>query len=128
VSASQSSAGPLIGRRLIALIIDWTAAMIIALFVFGNPLPPQKPMQSLVVQGVFIVIVGLMVGVLGVSPGKRIVRLAVINGDGRPIGWWRGLLRTALLTLVIPAIIQNRAGRGLHDLAVGSAVVLVPKG
>lgn len=127
MSTSQPPATPVIGRRFIALFIDWTLAMLIAALVFGTAFPPQTSRQGFIVQGVFVVVVGLLVGVLGVSPGKWAVRLAVIGPDGRAIGWWRGLVRTALLSLVIPALVQNREGRGLHDLAVGSLVVPVVK-
>lgn len=114
------------GRRLLALVIDWTLAMAFAWAAFGTGFPPQTPGESFIVQGVFVVITGLTIGFLGVSLGKRLVRLAVVGADGRPIGWWRGLVRTALLSLVIPAIIQ-RDGRGLHDLAVGSKVIRIGK-
>ena len=116
-----------LGRRFIALLIDWLIASVIAALAFGTSYPPDGPRQGFIVQGTFIVIVGLQVGLLGVSVGKRIVRLAVINPDGAPIGWWRGLLRTALLSLVVPALVQTKDGRGLHDLAVGSKVITVPK-
>ncbi|MFD1860076.1 RDD family protein [Aeromicrobium camelliae] len=116
-----------IGRRLVALVIDWLLAALIAGLAFGIGYPPEGPRQSFVIQFVFIVFVGLFVGLFGVSPGKRAVRLAVINRDGAVIGWWRGLLRTALMSVVVPALIQTKDGRGLHDLAVGSKVVKVPK-
>ncbi|WP_293785527.1 RDD family protein [uncultured Aeromicrobium sp.] len=116
-----------IGRRLIALVIDWLIAALVAGLAFGVGYPPSGPRQSFVIQFVFVVVVGLFVGLFGVSPGKRMVRLAVINRDGAAIGWWRGLLRTALMSLVIPALIQTKDGRGLHDLAVGSKVVKIPK-
>lgn len=116
-----------IGRRLVALVLDWLLAALIAGLTFGIGYPPEGPRQSLVIQFVFIVVVGLFVGLFGVSPGKRVVRLAVINRDGAVIGWWRGLLRTALMSIVVPALIQTKDGRGLHDLAVGSKVVKVPK-
>ena len=35
----------------------------------------------------------------------------------------RAVLRTALLLLLIPALIWDRDGRGLHDRAAGTAVV-----
>ncbi|RLV55970.1 RDD family protein [Aeromicrobium phragmitis] len=116
-----------IGLRLVALVIDWLIAALVAGLAFGIGYPPEGSRQGFVIQFVFIVYVGLFVGLFGVSPGKRIVRLAVINPEGAPIGWWRGLLRTALMSIVVPALIQTKDGRGLHDLAVGSKVVKVPK-
>ena len=43
--------------------------------------------------------------------------------DGAPIGLPRAALRTLLLCLLIPALIWDRAGRGLHDKAAGTVVV-----
>lgn len=126
-SRSHDAPEASIGRRLLALLIDWIIASVIAALAFGISYPPSGPRQGFIVQGTFIVLVGLTVGLLGVSVGKRIVRLAVINPDGAPIGWWRGLLRTALLSLVVPAVVQTKDGRGLHDLAVGSKVIAVAK-
>jgi hypothetical protein len=37
----------------------------------------------------------------------------------------RALLRTFLLALVIPALVRNDEGRGLHDIAAGSRVIRV---
>ena len=48
--------------------------------------------------------------------------LQVVSPDGQPIGLPRAALRTALLCLVIPAVIQNEDHRGLHDILSGSRV------
>jgi uncharacterized RDD family membrane protein YckC len=51
--------------------------------------------------------------------GLRVVRL----GAGGRLGLLRAILRFALLCLLIPAVITDRDGRGLHDKAAGTAVV-----
>ena len=111
------------GRRLVALVIDWVIAMLSAAAVANTTVPPQGLRESLIVSGVFIVEVGLLVGLLGFSIGKRVVGLRVEGKDGRPIGVPRALLRTFLLALVVPAVIMTDERRGLHDIAAGSRVI-----
>jgi uncharacterized RDD family membrane protein YckC len=41
----------------------------------------------------------------------------------KPVNPWRALLRTFLLVLLIPAVIWDRDGRGLHDRLTDTAVV-----
>jgi len=111
------------GRRLLALIFDWLVAALSATVITGVSYPPANITENLVITGFFIVAVGLLVGLLGSSIGKRVVGITVHNPDGRPIGIGYGLLRTALVCLVIPPVVQNADGRGLHDIVVGSREV-----
>jgi uncharacterized RDD family membrane protein YckC len=112
-----------IGRRLGALVIDWVIAVLSAAAVANSTVPPEGLRESFLVSGVFIVEVGLLTGLLGFSIGKRILGLEVEGPDGTPIGVPRALLRTFLLALVIPALVRNDEGRGLHDIAAGSRVI-----
>jgi len=117
---------PSLGRRLLALLIDWLIAAFSAVALFGFTglhFPPDGIRDQLIINGVFVVEVAVLVGLLGFSIGKRVTGLRLINVDGRPIGIPRALLRTALLSLVLPAIVMTDDKRGLHDLAVGSKVV-----
>jgi uncharacterized RDD family membrane protein YckC len=112
-----------LGRRLVALVVDWVIAMLSAAVVARISVPPEGVREGLVVSAVFIVEVGVLVGLLGFSIGKRVVVLRVEGPDGRPIGVLRGLLRTFLLSLVLPALVMTEDRRGLHDLAARSRVV-----
>ncbi|SKB09541.1 MULTISPECIES: RDD family protein [Aeromicrobium] len=117
---------PSLGRRLVALLIDWVIASFSAVALFGWTgvrFPPDGIRDQLIINGVFVVEVAILVGLTGFSIGKRIMGLRLINPDGRPIGVLRALLRTVLLSLVIPAIVMTDDKRGLHDLAAGSKVV-----
>lgn len=117
---------PALGRRLLALLIDWIIAAFSAVALFGWTgvrFPPDGARDQLIINGVFLVEVAILVGLTGFSIGKRIMGLRLINPDGRPIGVPRALLRTFLLSLVIPAIVMTDDKRGLHDLAAGSKVV-----
>jgi uncharacterized RDD family membrane protein YckC len=112
-----------IGRRLVALVVDWVIAVLSAAAIAGTTVPPQGLRESLLVSGVFVVVVGLLTGLLGFSIGKRVAGLRVEGRDGRPIGVPRALLRTLLLALVVPALLMTDERRGLHDIAAGSRVI-----
>ncbi len=109
-----------LGRRIVALVIDWIIASLTAVALTPVSFPPDNIPQNLIITGFFIVEVGVLVGLLGASIGKRVMRLGVINPDGQAIGIPQGLLRTALVCLVIPPLVANSDGRGLHDIVTGS--------
>jgi uncharacterized RDD family membrane protein YckC len=111
------------GRRFIALGIDWVVALLSAAFIAPDAGQPQRFVETLIVPGVFVAEVGLLTGLLGFSIGKRLAGLRVEGPDGRPIGVPRALLRTFLLALVIPAIVMNDERRGLHEVATTSRVI-----
>ncbi|MHB1614717.1 MAG: RDD family protein [Actinomycetes bacterium] len=59
----------------------------------------------------------------GQSAGQRVAGVRVVPVDSRSLGLWRPIVRTVLLMLVVPALIWDRDGRGLHDKAVGTVLV-----
>ncbi len=113
---------PSLGRRIAALFIDWAVAALSAVALTSVSYPPKNPAQNLMIVGFFIVEVALLTGLLGVTIGKRLMGLKVENPQGKPIGIPRAVVRTALLSLVLPAIVMNDEKRGLHDIAAGSRV------
>jgi uncharacterized RDD family membrane protein YckC len=113
---------PLI-RRIGALFIDWIIAALSAAAVTGSAYSGSGSTSSFVPLGAFFVEVSLLTGLLGTTIGKRILGLRVEGPDGRGIGMPRAIVRTALLCLVIPALVMTDDKRGLHDLAAGSRVV-----
>jgi uncharacterized RDD family membrane protein YckC len=110
------------GRRFVALLIDWGVAMLSVVAFTGTPLAGAGAVSSFVTLGVFFLEVTLLTGTLGFSIGKRVTALKVVDPDGRPIGVPRAALRTLLLCLFVPAIIQNEDQRGLHEIVSGSRV------
>lgn len=118
---------PSLIRRLGSLLIDWVVAALSAVALAGVSYPPapldKDPSQTFIILGFFIVEVGVLTGLVGRSIGKRLLGMRVENPQGRPIGVPRALLRTALLSLVLPAIVLTEDKRGLHDLAAGSRVI-----
>jgi uncharacterized RDD family membrane protein YckC len=62
---------------------------------------------------------------LGASAGQFLIGLRVVRLDGRPPGLWRSVVRTVLLLLLIPVLIWDHDGRGLHDKIAGTLLVRV---
>ncbi|MCW2825529.1 MAG: hypothetical protein JWQ91_2446 [Aeromicrobium sp.] len=114
---------PSLGRRLLALLIDWIIAALSAVALAGVDYPPKNVEQNLIITAFFVAEVGLLTGLVGMSIGKRLLGMRVENPAGRPIGIPRALLRTLLLSIVLPALIMTDDKRGLHDLAAGSRVI-----
>lgn len=99
------------GRRLGALVIDWLIAVLISAAWLGG----DSLLTLLIFAGMHVILAGL----LGVTLGKRLLRIQVVRGRGAP-GPVRALLRTVLLLLVVPALITDAEGRPLHDAAAGT--------
>ena len=104
-----------LGRRVAALAIDWACAVVISIAFFD-----YDPLATIVV---FAIVQMLFIPTLGGSPGHRIMRLRVIRLGGGWTGLWRPIVRTALLVLVIPAVIWDADNRGLHDKAAGTVLI-----
>jgi uncharacterized membrane protein required for colicin V production len=107
------------GRRVVALFIDWFAALLVSQLLVGTP---QTSLESFATLGIFFVEVSLLTWLSGASFGQRIVGLRV-GGLTRPLGFTGATIRTLLICLVIPPLIWDADGRGLHDRAMGSVVV-----
>lgn len=110
------------GRRLVALLVDWLVAMLTVVAITSTPVAGEGAVSSFWTLGVFFLEVTLLVGTIGFTIGKRLMGLVVVGPDGRPIGLPRAALRTALLCLAVPALIQNEEHRGLHEVLSGSRV------
>jgi uncharacterized RDD family membrane protein YckC len=120
-----------LGRRLVALVVDWTLATLVA-FLFFRPaadgffesisaLPAWSQPLVFAVENV------LLVSTLGFTVGHRLLGLRVrrVAEPARTVGIGRALLRTVLLLLVVPAVVWDSDGRGLHDRAAGTVLVRV---
>lgn len=115
-----------IGRRIGALLIDYTAATIIATGFLGFnqfALPTEAGLTQFAPMLVFVLLQIIFIPVVGGSPGHRIVGLRLVRMDGGWIGVWRPIVRTLLLIVVIPAVIWDADQRGLHDKAVGTVLI-----
>jgi uncharacterized RDD family membrane protein YckC len=118
--AARPAAAGLWLRRAVALLLDWVISILIA----RTLLPFDSSPGTLLV---FALEQVLLVGTIGFSLGHRLLGLRVVRAGGGPAGPGAALIRTALLLLVVPAVLTDGQGVGLHDRAAGTRIVrLVP--
>lgn len=116
------------GRRIVALLIDYAAASVIATAFFGYnqfALPAEAGLSMFSPLIVFAILQVLFIPTIGGSPGHRIVGLRLVLLHGGWVGLWRPIVRTLLLLVVVPALIWDADQRGLHDKAAGTILVRV---
>ena len=113
------------GPRVAALVIDWLLANLVAFALVRDPTIWQAPVtgRDYLPLAVFGVEIWLMTAFVGASIGHRLRHLVVARLDGQPVGPLRGLVRAALILLVIPVLIVDGDGRGLHDRLAGTVLV-----
>lgn len=99
------------GRRVLSLLIDWGIALLISTVWFAG-----DPVVTLLIFAAMHII---LVGLLGVTIGKRLFRIQVVRGTSVPGPLW-STVRTLLLLLVLPAILFGPDGRAVHDRAAGT--------
>lgn len=109
------------GRRILALFIDWGLASLISWTWFNfNPW---------VTLGVFVLMHVALTGFLGVTIGKRLVRIQVVrlqpNAPASIPGPLWALVRTLLLLLILPVIVISPDGRSAHDRIAGTVQVIM---
>ncbi len=112
------------GRRFVALLIDWVVAMLSVSLLTSTPIYGPDATASAWVLLAFWIEVSVLDATLGFSIGKRVVGICVVGPNGRPIGL-RAFVRTALVCLVLPPLLQNKEGRGLHDVVAGSVITYI---
>ncbi|GGE77017.1 RDD family protein [Nesterenkonia cremea] len=120
----ESGAGSMapFGRRVLALFIDWALVMFLGTLLagtFAGSAQVADQTGGLVALVLFVLMHLTMVSFLGITVGKRIVRIQVVRGTEVP-GLSAVALRTGLLLLVLPAILAGPDGRTLHDKAAGT--------
>lgn len=120
------------GPRLAGIAVDWALCMVVssALFPAGEFADSTgvarvflagEPLATL---GIWALQHFVLVALLGMTYGHRIFRLRVVREDGaRFPGFAKAAIRTVLLALVIPAVVWDGEGRGLHDRAAGTRLV-----
>lgn len=106
---------PGLGRRILALLIDWGIAMVISNVWFDN--------ASWATLAIFAAMQILLLGTLGTTLGKRIVGIQVVRLGGAWAGPVRALVRTVLLCLVVPPLMVDADGRGAHERVAGTVQI-----
>lgn len=110
-----------VGRRLGQYLVDAVASGLVAGLFTQHA---STTLQTFVPLGVFAVttVLGLALG--GQTLGMRLLgmRLVTVAGHGQP-ALVPVVARTLLLCVLIPAVIYDADGRGLHDKAAGTVLL-----
>lgn len=113
-------------RRVAGIAIDWALALVVANLI----LDADVLVMNVAIHVVFAVLYLLSVWLLGRTPGHLVMGLGVVDVVTRgtlastgPVGFLRALVRTVLVCIVIPVVITDPDGRGLHDKATSTVVV-----
>ena len=125
--ASGEASVASVGRRLVALTIDWFVALFVGRVIFNGTEYPSSA-SNLQNIGIFAVMTVVLVWLTGSTIGHRLMAIRVLRlrGDGR-VQLLPALIRTLLLCLVVPAVVWDRDLRGLHDKAAQTVVVNAPR-
>jgi uncharacterized RDD family membrane protein YckC len=102
------------GRRVLALLIDWLLSMLIAYWL------THSQFWTILV---FAVEVFMLTALTGSTVGKRLLGIRVIRTNGGRVSFGWSLVRTAILLTVVPPLLTDRDLRGLHDRAADTIVV-----
>ncbi len=115
------------GRRLLALIVDWVLCYLIGSTIAGHSVVAVTDTRyqeaSWVSLLLFVAEVYLLTAVSGLTVGKRLLGMRVMRTSGDRPGFKWAAVRTLLLLFVIPACLTDRDMRGMHDRAADTIVV-----
>ena len=118
-----------LGRRLLALIVDWSIAYGLARLTVTFGLMTSQQFLYGKAGAALVLVIWLALGVLAVrlfqfTPGQFALGLRVASVDERVlVGLGRATARGALLAFVVPALFVDVDGRGIQDRVTGTAVV-----
>lgn len=100
-----------LGRRLLALVIDWSMSGLVA-GLLGPNFFIDRSFSTLII---FFIEVSIFTIIFQASAGQRIMGINVVTYPGQLRALpWKIILRTLLICLVLPAVFTTN-GRPLHD-------------
>lgn len=82
-----------------------------------------EPNNAWWVLGVFVVMHFALLWLFGTTLGKRVFRIQVVQVGGATIQLFQAAIRAVLLGIVIPVLVIDRDGRGLHDKLAGTVQI-----
>ncbi|MGZ8180289.1 RDD family protein [Williamsia sp. SKLECPSW1] len=106
--------------RVLALFVDWVMCYGVSLLFVGF----LSQTLSTVVLGIWFVVGVLTVTLFSFTPGQFVVGMRVVRVDGGGrVGVVRAFFRQLLIVFIVPPLVNDPDGRGLHDRATGTALV-----
>ncbi len=104
--------------RVLAFLVDALIAAVVAALFTAPELPRSWSLLSLGLMYVITLVA------FGQTPGMRLLGLRLAHPrEGQRLALWRAVVRTALLLVLLPALVVDADGRGLHDRLTDTAVV-----
>jgi len=106
------------GPRIGAFLVDCLGSALVAGLFTAPALPGNWALAA------FAAVTVLSLIVFGETPGMHLLGLRLAHPRaGQRLAPWRAVVRTALLCLLVPALLVDADGRGLHDRLTDTAVV-----
>jgi uncharacterized RDD family membrane protein YckC len=103
--------------RAVAFVVDALLAAVVAAAVVQG-IPQNWSLLS------FGLITAVSLVLVGRTPGQALLKLQLAHPrQGERVAPWRAVVRTALLMLLVPALVVDSDGRGLHDRITQTAVI-----
>jgi len=111
-----------LGRRLVAVMVDWLAAFFIIMSTTGG-IFAHSPGRGFKISALFFCQIVVLSALQGATLGHRIFGIRIVRFvDGGAINPIQALIRSALLVTVIFAITFDENGRGMHERFSGSVL------
>lgn len=127
--SGPGSMAPL-GVRFGALVVDWLLAYALVAAIVSVGGPGVLGGDSLAAASSWAV--PLVWGVIGVfcvslfaqTPGQAVLGIGTARVDAEErVGFVRALVRAVFIFFLLPPLIQDEDGRGMHDRATGTALI-----
>ena len=119
-----------LGVRAGAILVDWLLAYAIVGVAVTLGGPGMFGAESFA--GVSSWAVPLLWGTMGVvcvwlfaqTPGQAVMGIGTARIDAQErVGFWRSFVRVLFIFFLLPPLIQDEDGRGMHDRATGTALI-----
>lgn len=110
--------------RMAALLLDWLLCYAMAFFITN--ITEWLGDNATVTAMLWIILRVVCVWLFAQSPGHAIMGIGVARLDDptKRVGFLRALFRTVLTFFLFPPVIQDTDGRGMHDRATGTGVIV----
>ena len=108
------------GRRVLALVLDWFSALLIARLIF--PAVDNQALSAWTLL-IFIVLQIAFIPTIGGSIGHRVCGMRVVTLTGQWVGLWRPVVRTLLLAAIVPLLVWDSDQRAFHDKVAGTVLI-----
>lgn len=113
-----------VARRSGGVFIDWIICWIVAAFI--HMFTTQLGGTSTLTLILFVILGIVSVIFFARTPGQAVLGMGVarIDDPTARVGVVRAIARTLFTVFILPAALVDADGRGMHDRATGTAVIL----